>query len=374
MTPAPASPELISVGPDEVVVTCTTPPGEHVTTRVGGREVTTVGPEHVARVTGLDPDVEYALEVEGASPSRFLPARVRTLARPPGRLLATVATANDTHLGERQAGVTGDPATDAIGPIRESAPGDPPYPETMNRAVVEEMRALDPDAVVVKGDLTAVGADDEYAAFLAVYGGLGDRMHHVRGNHDAMLDPTLAIEDAPYAIDLPGVTLAVLDTVIPGTDAGQLPGDQVQWLDDLATERTGPVLVFGHHHCWNVEGPASPAGPYFGIQPDDSRALVNVFARHDHLVGYFAGHTHANRVRRFAAARHVPFAEVACTKDYPGAWAEYRVYEGGYTQVMRRVVEPAAFAWAERCRSMIQGIYGELVLGGLEHRCFSQRF
>jgi 3',5'-cyclic-AMP phosphodiesterase len=374
VTPAPASPELISVGPDEVVVTFTTPPGERVTTRVGGHEVTTVGSQHVARVQGLDADAELALEVEGAPPSRFLPARVRTLARPSGRLLATVATANDTHLGERQAGVTGDPATDAIGPIRQSAPGDPPYPETMNRAVVEEMRALDPDAVVVKGDLTAVGADAEYAAFLAVYGGLGDRMRHVRGNHDAMLDPTLAIEDAPYAIDLPGVTLAVLDTVIPGTDAGQLPADQVQWLDDLAGERTGPVLVFGHHHCWNVEGPTPPAGPYFGIQPDDSRALVGVFARHDHLVGYFAGHTHANRVRRFAAARRVPFAEVACTKDYPGAWAEYRVYEGGYTQVMRRVVEPAAFAWAERCRSMIQGIYGELVLGGLEHRCFSQRF
>jgi len=374
VTPAPASPELISVGPDEVVVTFTTSPGERVTTRVGEREVTTVGPEHVARITDLEPDAELALEVEGASPGRFLPARVRTLARPAGRLLATVATANDTHLGERQAGVTGDPATDAIGPIREAAPGDPPYPETMNRAVVEEMRALDPDAVVVKGDLTAVGADAEYAAFLAVYGQLGDRMHHVRGNHDAMLDPTLAIEDAPYTIDLPGVTLAVLDTVIPGTDAGQLPADQVQWLDDLAAERTGPVLVFGHHHCWNVEGPTPPTGPYFGIQPEDSRALVGVFARHEHLVGYFAGHTHANRVRRFAAARHVPFAEVACTKDYPGAWAEYRVYEGGYAQVMRRVVEPAAFAWAERCRTMIQGIYGELVLGGLEDRCFSQRF
>ncbi len=374
MTPTPASPELMSVGPDEVVVTFTTLPGERVTTRVGSHEVTTVGPHHAARVTGLDPDTECALEVEGAAPGRFLPASVRTLARPAGRLLATVATANDTHLGERQAGLTGDPATDAIGPILESAPGDPPYPETMNRAVVEEMRALDPDAVVVKGDLTAVGTDAEYAAFLAVYGALGDRMHHVRGNHDALLDPTLAIEDAPYAIDLPGVTLAVLDTVIPGTDAGRLPPDQVQWLDDLAAERTGPVLVFGHHHCWNVEQPGPPPGPYFGIQPDDSRALVAVFARHEHLVGYFAGHTHANRVRRFAAARRVPFAEVACTKDYPGAWAEYRIYEGGYTQVMRRVLEPAAFAWAERCRSMIQGIYGELVLGGLEQRCFTERF
>jgi 3',5'-cyclic-AMP phosphodiesterase len=369
----PDWPELVSVGPDEVVVTFTTPGAEPVATSVGGHEVTTTGPRHVARLTRLEPDREYPLVVDGAAPAPFLPSTVRTLVRPPGRLVATVATANDTHLGELEAGRTGDPATDAIGPILRSAPDEAPYPETMNRAVVEEMRALDPDVVVVKGDLTAVGSDEEYAAFLAVYGTLGDRMHHVRGNHDALLDPTMAVEDAPYAIDLDGVTLAVLDTVIPGTDAGQLPADQVQWLDDLAAERTGPVLVFGHHHCWNVEADRRP-DPYFGIQPADSEALVDVVARHDQIVGYFAGHTHTNRVRRFAAARRVPFAEVGCTKDYPGAWAEYRIYEGGYTQVMRRVTAPAAFDWAEQCRTMIQGLYGELVLGPLEHRCFAERF
>jgi hypothetical protein len=101
---------------------------------------------------------------------------------------------------------------------------------------------------------------------------------------------------------------------------------------------------------------------------------VDVVARHDHIVGYFAGHTHTNRVRRFARSGRVPFAEVGCTKDYPGVWAEYRIYDGGYTQVMRRVTAPAAFDWAERCRFMIQGIYGELVLGPLEHRCFTVEF
>ena len=54
-------------------------------------------------------------------------------------------------------------------------------------------------------------------------------------------------------------------------------------------------------------------------------------------------------------------------------WAEYRVHEGGYTQVVRRVTEPAAFAWAERARTMIQGIYRDLVLGSIEARCFTQR-
>lgn len=373
----PEHAELMSVSPDEVVVTFTTAGDERVTTRIGDREAITTGPQHVAWIRGLEPDTTFEVDVEGVAAGDRLPTRVSTLARPRGHLLATVATANDVHFGEIRCGVTGFAELDAVGPIFTADPGDEPYPEVMSRAVIAEMRLLAPDAVVVKGDLTHTGTEEQYAAFLAAYGVFGDDLFHVRGNHDAMTSPTMAIEDAPYAVDLDGVTLAVLDTVIPGTDAGQLRADQAQWLDDLGHERSGPVLVFGHHHCWNVDGAeATPRRdePYFGIQPDDSEALVGVFARHDNLVGYFAGHTHTNRVRRFTATGSRPFAEVACTKDFPGAWAEYRVYECGFTQVMRRVTEPAAFAWAERTRVMIQGSYASLVLGRIEHRCFTQMF
>ena len=98
--------------------------------------------------------------------------------------------------------------------------------------------------------------------------------------------------------------------------------------------------------------PATP-GPttYFGINPDDSERLVAVFARRPSLVGYFAGHTHRNRVRRFAATGAVPWVEVACVKDFPGTWAEYRVFEGGIIQVHRRISTPEALAWSERCRA-----------------------
>jgi len=368
-----ANAELMTVGPDEVVVTFVTDPGAEVVTRVGDREAVTTGPYHSARVTGLEPDTEYPLAVDGAEPDTYLPARVRTLARPSGRLLATIATANDVHFGEVECGRTGNPEADALGPIVRAAPGAPPYPETMNRAVVAEMARLDPDAVVVKGDLTDVGSPEQYAAFLAVYGALGDRMHHVRGNHDAFVDPTMALEDAPFAVELDGVTLAVLDTVVPGTDGGQLTADQRQWLDDLAAESAVPVLVFGHHYVSNVAR-SDDGGTSFGINRADSEALVDVFARRPAIAGYFAGHTHRNRVRRFDPAARVPCCEVACTKEYPGAWAEYRVYEGGYTQVVRRVAAPDAFAWAERTRDLYAGFYRDYALGPLEWRCFTQSF
>ena len=46
----------------------------------------------------------------------------------------------------------------------------------------------------------------------------------------------------------------------------------------------------------------------------------------------------------------------------------------GYTQVMRRVAAPEAREWSELGRTMIQGIYRDLVLGALDDRCFAHQF
>lgn len=372
--PEPLDAELMTVGTHEVVVTFRTEEPASVTTRLGDQEVTTTGCYHSARVEGLEPGTRYDLTVEGALYSAFLPVAVTTLERPPGELLSTFATTNDVHFGEVECGHLEVPeGGEQLGPVFRAELGRPPYPEVMNRAAITEIAALDPDAVVVKGDLTDLGTEDQYQWFLDAYGQLGPRMRHVRGNHDAMIDPDLAIQGAPFAIPLDGVTLAVLDTTRPGTDKGRLPPEQVTWLDDLAEEVTTPVLVFGHHHPWD---PASAVrtDDYYGINPDDSEALLDVIARREVIAGYFAGHTHRNRVRRFPTARDVPIVEVACVKDYPGAWAEYRVYETGYTQMMRRVAARDAMEWTEKTRAMFHGLYRDYALGGLDDRCFSEPF
>jgi hypothetical protein len=48
------------------------------------------------------------------------------------------------------------------------------------------------------------------------------------------------------------------------------------------------------------------------------------------------------------------------------------VHEGGYTQVVRRVAAPDAFAWAERTSVMYEGAYRVYALGSLEDRCYTQ--
>jgi 3',5'-cyclic AMP phosphodiesterase CpdA len=249
-------------------------------------------------------------------------------------------------------------------------PGEEPYPEMMNRGAIEEMAAIDPDVVVVKGDLTCNGTLEEYEAFLAAYGGaFGDRLVHVRGNHDGYHGATYA--DFPtQRVDLPGVTLAILDTTNPLHTPGRVTAEQLEWLDDLAGSADRPVLVFGHHHPWSPDSRERSA-TYFGILPDDAERLVAVVARHPGILGYFAGHTHRNRARRFSATGDRPWVEVACVKDYPGTWAEYRVFEGGILQIHRRISTPEALAWSEKTRHMYAGTYAEYAFGALGDRCFA---
>jgi hypothetical protein len=146
--------------------------------------------------------------------------------------------------------------------------------------------------------------------------------------------------------------------------------DQIEWLDSIAADSDRPVLVFGHHHVWSPESRSREAG-YFGINPDDSDRLVDVVARRPAIRGYFAGHTHRNRVRRFSLTGDVPWVEVACVKDFPGSWAEYRVFEGGVLQIHRRISTPEALAWTEKTRGMFGGLYPDYAFGRLEDRCFT---
>jgi 3',5'-cyclic AMP phosphodiesterase CpdA len=310
----------------------------------------------VRRHVGLAPDREH--QIDGFT-FRTLPDL--------GERLATVATVNDVHFGEEECGLVD--GLD-VGPIFRSEPGAPPYPEVMNRAAIAEMSAIDPDVVVVKGDLTCNGTVEEYEQFRAAYQpAFGERLVHVRGNHDGYHGGTYAATPT-QRVDLPGVTLAVLDTTDPGRTPGRVTADQLAWLDDLAGTADRPVLLFGHHHVWSPDSHQRPDS-YFGILPDASEALVEVVARHPGILGYFAGHTHRNRVRRIRATGDRPWVEVACVKDYPGTWAEYRVHERGVLQVHRRISAPAALAWSEKTRHMYADTYADYAFGPLEARCFA---
>ena len=322
--------------------------------------VVTDGVAAAHRYDELRPDTECEL----------LGTSVRTLPRPAGELLCRFATVNDVHFGETEAGRIDDHAE---GPIQRAAPDEPPYPETMNQAAVAEIAAIDPAAVMVKGDLTQDGNEHEWAAFEACYRpAFGERLHVVRGNHDAYRGQVRYAGDA--WIELPGITVGLLDTVIPQQTTGSLRPDQVLAIDGRLAATDGPVLLMGHHQQWipHPDGSGERSADYFGLHPDASDALDDLCERHPHVIGYSAGHTHRHRVRPMRRSG-VPSIEVGCVKDFPGTWAEYRVSEGGVMQVVHRMSSPEALAWSERCRYLYADFgvdYEAYALGGLSDRCF----
>lgn len=305
------------------------------------------------RLAGLEPGSTHT--VGGVAVTTPLP--------PPGALLSRFATVNDVHFGEIECG-----RIDGMegGPIVRTEPGEPPYPITMNEGAAADVTAAGIDTLIVKGDLSVDGRDEEWEMFERCYRDrFGAGLHVARGNHDAYHGQDRYAGD--HRIDLPGITIALLDTVIPRQTTGTISAAQIDWLDAIAATSTVPVMVMGHHQQW-VEGTRSDT--YFGLHPDASDALDAVAARRASIVAYAAGHTHRHRVRRMPCG--VPSIEIGCVKDFPGTWAEYRVYEGGIAQVVHRISSPAALSWSERCRGLMADFgfdYATYALGRLEDRC-----
>jgi predicted phosphodiesterase len=306
----------------------------------------------VVTVGDLEPDRAYELHGIGFTTLEDLGPRITTF-----------ATANDVHLGETVCGHL--EGAEEFEELRAD-PGAPPYPDVMNAAVIEDMAVIDPQAVVVKGDLTDDGEDEDYARFLELWDGrFGDRLMHVRGNHDCYRGQSFAAWSHQERT-LDGVTLAVLDTSKPHHASGFVHAEQLDWLDELGARADRRVVVLGHHPVWNPGRDQRSEG-FQGIAPEDSAALIEVFARRPSLVAYLCGHTHRN-CRQLIGG--IPFVEVACVKDFPGAWAEYRVHERGIAQVFHRATSPDAVAWAERTRGMFAGFYGPYAMGELADRSF----
>lgn len=331
-------------------------------------EITTVGDDLVEihtergpqRFDGLEPATEYTVYGQA----------VRTLARPAGSLLTRFVTVNDVHFGETECGRVGDSPE---GPILRAEPGEEPYPVVMNRAAVAEIGAIDPAAVLVKGDLTNDGQPEEFAAFDACYrGAFGDRLHVVRGNHDAYRGQH--VYAGHRRVDLPGITVAMLDTAIEQSEQGTITPEQFEFLDAVAADSDVPVFVMGHHHQWigASEGSGVRGDNYFGLRAEASDELAELIGRRRSVIAYAAGHTHRHRVRKTADG--VPSIEVGCVKDFPGTWAEYRVFETGVLQIVHRISAPDALAWSERCRYLYRDFgldYAEYALGTLDDRCFT---
>lgn len=322
------------------------------------RELVAVGP-HSAELF-VDGHVKSYNDLAAGTNYEFDGIALRTLDSI-GELRSCLVTMNDVHFGENECGRIGDDTTHVL----TVGPNERPYPEVMNESVIADAAAINPDAVIVKGDLTSDGTFDQYETFRSFYeGAFTTRLTHVRGNHDSFNGNSFA--DWPIQIvQTVGLSVVLLDTARLHRPDGFISAEQCDAVAQFAAASSDPVMVMGHHPLF-VDG-VDRLNHFDGVSPSESAALIEVMATAPNVLAYSAGHTHRCRRRDVSG---VAIIEVACTKDFPGAWAQYQVGTMAVAQIVHRASSPAAIEWAERTRTMFDGFYGTFAMGELSDRCF----
>ena len=158
---------------------------------------------------------------------------------------------------------------------------------------------------------------------------------------------------------------------LPERSTGHLRPEQIDWLDAAAAASTVPVLVMGHHQQCVSGATAAPTTSASTPTPATPSPTSCAGARRSSPTPPATPTATASA----GSTATIPSIEVGCVKDFPGTWAEYRVYDGGILQVVHRMSTPEALAWSEQCRDLYSdfGVDYADVRDGLARRSAASR-
>ena len=171
-----------------------------------------------------------------------------------------------------------------------------------------------PDAILVTGDVTESGKAEEYQqAHPALQADVP--VWIMPGNHDdrasmreILLGQPRSDEPINQVVRFDGLTIALLDSTVPGAGGGELSDDTYAWLTDLLrdTPADTTVLLALHH----------PPMPMYSTVVDPIRLaephrLEQLVAGDDRIAGVLTGHMHAMATTLFGGRQLVVAPSVA---------------------------------------------------------------
>jgi Icc protein len=198
--------------------------------------------------------------------------------------MVTLAHVSDLHLGQDH-----DPA------------------RALRRAerVVGYLNALpgEIDAILVSGDIADHGAPAEYTAARELLATARFPVLTCPGNHDDraafrryLLEVDGGGEPVNQVHHLPGATVAMCDSSIPGRNEGVLDAATLGWLDKVLTDAPdGPAFVCFHHPPIELHSPFVDE-----IRLGEAENLAELLARHEHVTAVLCGHAHTAAASTFA--------------------------------------------------------------------------
>lgn len=174
------------------------------------------------------------------------------------------------------------------------------------RHVIHEINTLklNPDIVLVTGDLVESGADWAYKKLKTELANLNVPYFLAFGNHDhreafSKVFPEFPLTDGflQYTIEDWPLRIVVLDSLSEGRHGGNFCEDRARWLKEtLAQDTDRPTLIALHH-------PPIETGIAWMTASDDDAwvgRLRDVISGHDNVVQIISGHIHRNIFRAFA--------------------------------------------------------------------------
>lgn len=182
----------------------------------------------------------------------------------------------------------------------------------LRRGVTQIKRlSVQPQAIVVTGDLVDDGQAQSYHQFLSIMSELDMPVYALRGNHDDCSNFVNAFSDLPfdqkllgdgfvqYAVDLGAVRLVALDTTVLGQPYGALCKTRLQWLaNTLAQDSQRPTIV-GMHHPPFQTGMVKMDG--IGLR-DGSAELEEIIVHNPQVQRIICGHVHRMCVQSFGGS------------------------------------------------------------------------
>lgn len=160
-----------------------------------------------------------------------------------------------------------------------------------------------PDAILVTGDITDSGKPEQYAeAKLAFDTELP--LFTIPGNHDdragfrtALLGERTSGAPINRVHRIGELTIALLDSTVPGEAGGRLADETYDWLRDvLAAAPAGkPIMLALHHPPARLHSPIVDE-----IALADPQRLADVVAADERIIGVLTGHAHSAATTTFA--------------------------------------------------------------------------
>lgn len=136
-------------------------------------------------------------------------------------------------------------------------------PELLD-AAIEETNALEPDLVVIAGDLTMEGYRWEFEEAKGYLDRLEcENVVVVPGNHDAKnvgyrhFEEFFGLREGAVTVTIPEgeAKIVALDSTKPDLDEGEIGREHYAWIDsEFRNWNRGPKIVIVHHHILAVPG------------------------------------------------------------------------------------------------------------------------